>query len=126
MRDDNLMRAESRKYGTFDRLNSRSRIIPKSKFCQIIVIIWLDSIDSFRWPAGLYGIPKPASGCPLADGFQWQEGWRSQDTDGTYSSNAKSPEFHLDGIVDRKKVKRSFCIKTSTTGDYNRTNWPPG
>ncbi len=83
-------------------------------------------IDLVRWPAGTYGIPKPVSGCPLADGFQWQEGWRSQDTDGAYSNNAKSAEFHLDGKVDSEKVNRSFCIKTSTAYDKIRPNWPPG
>ncbi|KAL9950254.1 hypothetical protein ACROYT_G042729 [Oculina patagonica] len=57
---------------------------------------------------------------------QWQEGWRSQDTNGYYSNNKKSAEFHLDGRVDSSEVKRSFCIKSSTTGDHNRTDWPPG
>ncbi|XP_078352594.1 uncharacterized protein LOC144637401 isoform X1 [Oculina patagonica] len=89
-------------------------------------VCFLHTSDSVRWPAGTYGIPKPASGCPLADGFQWQEGWRSQDTDGTYSNNAKSAEFHLDGKVDSEKVNRSFCIKTSLVNDKNRPDWPPG
>ncbi|KAJ7370800.1 hypothetical protein OS493_029790 [Desmophyllum pertusum] len=80
--------------------------------------------DSVRWPAGTYGIPKPASGCPYAEGFQWKEGWRSQDTDNTYSNNNKSAEFHLDGIVDSEKVNRSFCIKPADNND--RPNWPPG
>ena len=78
------------------------------------------------WPAGTYGIPKPASGCPFADDFQWETGWRSQDTNNRKSNNAKSSEFHLDGVVDEKRIKRSFCIKTDTTSDQNRTTWPPG
>lgn len=81
---------------------------------------------AFRWPAGAYGIPKPTSGCPEDDGFQWQEGWRSQDTNGVNSNNSRSPEYHLDGKVDNTKVQRSFCIKNDTTNDRNRPSWPPG
>lgn len=81
---------------------------------------------NIQWPAGRYGIPKPTAGCPEADGFQWQEGWRAQDTDGTNSNNSKSEDFDLDGDVDGKKINRSFCIKTDTANDINRPPWPPG
>ena len=80
----------------------------------------------FVWPAQTYGIPKPASGCPLSDGFQWEKGWRLQDTDDDYSNNEKSAEFHLDGKVGNQEIKRSFCIKTSTADDDNRPDWPSG
>ena len=79
--------------------------------------------DPIKWPAGTYGIPKPVSGCPVADGFQWMTGSRSQDTE---SNNKKSVSFHLDAVVNKKKVKRSFCLKTSTAEDQNRTTWPSG
>ena len=82
--------------------------------------------ESIRWPAGTYGIPKPASGCPYADGFQWETGWRSQDMNNDYSNNAKSIEFHLDGEVDEKKINRSFCMKTDATSQQTRPAWPPG
>ena len=86
----------------------------------------VNSTESIRWPAGTYGIPKPASGCPLADGFQWHEGWRSQDTEDDYANSSKSAKFHLDGIVDYQKVNRAFCIKTFTADDKSRPDWPPG
>ncbi|XP_067028775.1 CUB and sushi domain-containing protein 3-like isoform X3 [Acropora muricata] len=79
--------------------------------------------DPIKWPAGTYGIPKPLSGCPVADGFEWMTGSRSQDTE---SNNNKSLSFHLDAVVNKKKVKRSFCLKTSTANDQNRTSWPSG
>ncbi|XP_068728132.1 uncharacterized protein [Montipora capricornis] len=82
--------------------------------------------ESLQWPAGKYGIPKPVMGCPRADGFQWMAGWRSQDTNNNLSKNRKSISFHLDGAVDVKKVNRSFCLKTATMTDLNRTTWPPG
>ena len=31
---------------------------------------WRYFAESLRWAAGSYGIPKAASGCPYADGFQ--------------------------------------------------------
>lgn len=73
--------------------------------------------ESVRWPAGSYGIPKPASGCPRSDGFVWREGWTSQSTHGRPSNSTKSAEFHLDGVVDDTKIKRSFCIKEDIADD---------
>ena len=83
-------------------------------------------LEPIRWPVGTYGIPKPVSGCPMTDGFQWKTGWRSQDTNGANSNNSKSMEFHLDGSADETKVNRSFCIKKDPTKTQNRTAWPPG
>jgi len=82
--------------------------------------------ESIGWPAGTYGLPKAVSGCPLADDFQWKEGWVSQDRDDHYTKKPKSPEFHLDGEVDYSKVKRSFCVKTDISDDKNRSAWPVG
>ncbi|XP_044170591.1 uncharacterized protein LOC122954610 isoform X3 [Acropora millepora] len=82
--------------------------------------------DPIKWPAGTYGIPKPKTGCPSSDGFQWMTGSRSQDTNNNESKNRKSVSFHLDAVVDKKKVERSFCLKTSTAKDQNRTIWPSG
>ena len=85
------------------------------------------TVGSAHWPAGSYGIPKPASGCPYADGFQWLVGRRYQDTEDNNPNNHKSPEFHLDATVDSKKgIIRSFCMKTDTTTDKIRSSWPPG
>lgn len=48
----------------------------------------------------------------------------SQDTNGENSNNSKSEPFYLDGVVDAKRVNRSFCLKTSRLA--NRLNWPRG
>ena len=48
----------------------------------------------------------------------------SQDTNGENSNNSKSEPFYLDGVVDAKRVNRSFCLKKSQHG--NRLNWPGG
>ena len=94
----------------------------------IIICILFLGLTRFaiQWPAGTYGIPKSVSGCPIADGFQWMTGSRSQDTNNNTSKNNKSASFHLDGVVDKEKVKRSFCLKTSTAKDQNRNIWPSG
>ena len=91
-----------------------------------VFLIYHLATDPIKWPAGTYGIPKPVSGCPIPDGFQWMTGWRSQATHDDESNNNKSVSFHLDGVVDKQKVKRSFCLKTSTAKDQNRTTWPSG
>ena len=88
------------------------------------------SFTAIHWPAGKYGIPKPVSGCPSAEGFQWNEGWILQDTsyyrDHKKSNNSRSTSFHIDGFVDKMLVNRSFCIKDTTTGDEYRPAWPAG
>ncbi|CAH3166652.1 unnamed protein product [Porites evermanni] len=82
---------------------------------------------SIYWPAGSYGIPKAASGCPGANGFQWLIGRRYQDTEDSNPNNHKSSQFHLDATVDSKRgIIRSFCMKTDTSTDITRGSWPPG
>ena len=82
---------------------------------------------SVYWPAGTYGIPKAASGCPDAKGFHWLIGRRYQDTEDDNPNNHKSPQFHLDATVDSKRgIFRSFCMKTDTSTDTTRGSWPPG
>ena len=76
------------------------------------------------WPGGTYGLPKALSGCPSSQTFRWQTGWRFQDSEGVFSDNAKSAEFHLDGWVSFTGVNRSFCIKPG--GDVNTTGWQKG
>ena len=44
-------------------------------------------------------------------------GSRLQDTNNNESKNKKSVSFHLDAVVDKKKVERSFCLKTVTEKD---------
>ena len=79
-----------------------------------------------HWPAGSYGIPRAASGCPSDYGFDWLVGQRKQDTEDTDPQNSQSPEFHLNATVYKSAVLRSFCLKTDTSADENRTSWPRG
>ena len=44
----------------------------------------------------IYGIPKPASGCPHDNGFDWRNGWVHQDSEDSHSQSDRSSEFHLD------------------------------
>ena len=84
-------------------------------------------LGSTHWPAGSYGIPKAASGCPGANGFHWLIGRRYQDTEDSNPNNHKSPQFHLDATVDSKRgIIRSFCMKTDTSTDMTRGSWPSG
>ncbi|XP_074629259.1 uncharacterized protein LOC141886869 isoform X2 [Acropora palmata] len=98
----------------------------------LVLVYVLYNVDSsaHRWPSGEYGLPKSKSGCPLADGFQWQTGWRYQDTndhdDQVTSNNSRSKEFHIDGNVTKIIVNRSFCMKDDTNDDKGRPMWPRG
>lgn len=115
-------RADSRHFSLarlFDRLHGsrawhRLQFVP-SKFTA-----------STKWPSGTYGIPRAQSGCPSSSGFKWRTGWRFQDTQDIFPSNAHSGNFHLDASVDKNNLKRSFCMKTDTTDDSTRPQWPKG
>lgn len=81
---------------------------------------------SSKWPGGTYGLPRAQSGCPSSNQFTWRTGWRYQDTEDIFPSNARSSNFHLDASVDKNNLKRSFCIKTDTSANTSRTIWPKG
>lgn len=96
-----------------------------------IVLTWKKEItflfsESIRWPAGLYGIPKAASGCPKSDDFQWLIGRRYQDTENYKPASKSSNKLHLDATVSSNDIERSFCMKTSASSDMERTLWPRG
>ena len=122
-----MLKNSKKKYGVenWKVFTCISRRYLKSIYSNFLLIIGSPS-ESVWWPAGSYGIPKPVSGCPRTTGFQWKKGWRSQDTNGASSKNARSLDFHLDAEVDETKVQRSFCIKTSIIDDHNRPKWPQG
>lgn len=126
-RTSDVKEFEKKKYGVenWKVFTCISRRYLKSIYSNFLLIIGSPS-ESVWWPAGSYGIPKPVSGCPRTTGFQWKKGWRSQDTNGASSKNARSLDFHLDAEVDETKVQRSFCIKTSIIDDHNRPKWPQG
>ena len=106
------------------------KFIPTSLFrdCSLIrgffIVIYITA--SSKWPAGTYGLPRAQSGCPSSNQFTWRTGWRYQDTEDIFPSNARSSNFHLDASVDKNNLKRSFCIKTDTSANTSRTIWPKG
>lgn len=79
-----------------------------------------------KWPSGTYGTPRAKSGCPSSNGFTWHTGWRYQDTEDWFPSNKRSSSFHLDAWVSKNNLKRTFCMKTTKTGDSSKPSWPKG
>ena len=52
----------------------------------------------------------PKSGCPGANGFQWQEGYIYQDLEDEGNVTTVSPNSQLKGRVSGD-IERYFCIK---------------
>ena len=75
-------------------------------------------IDS-EWPQGTWGLPMPISGCP--DGYDWQLGYRYQDSDNTGNSNQWSDVNHFPSTGEN--VHNYFCMKTNEEGT---NDWPAG
>ena len=75
----------------------------------------------------MYGLPMPKSGCPGANGFQWQTGYIYQDLEDEDSVTSVSPNSQLKGRVSGD-VEMYFCIKDniSATVERNRSRWPAG
>ena len=69
----------------------------------------------------------PKSGCPGANGFQWQTGYIYQDLEDEDSVTSVSPNSQLKGRVSGD-VEMYFCIKDniSATVERNRSRWPAG
>lgn len=76
---------------------------------------------SLNWPDGKYGLPMADKGCPEADGFNWVEGSRLQETES--GSHASDP-VHLAGIksTESDTVLQKFCIKKYPSADSDGTN----
>ena len=75
------------------------------------------------WPLGTFGLPRAKLGCPHSDKITWSKGWRYQDTEDQNASNQKSRSFHMDAVVGKSAVNRSFCIATMNNGTRE---WPKG
>ena len=69
----------------------------------------------------------PKSGCPGANGFQWQTGYIYQDLEDEDSVTTVSPNSQLKGKVSGD-VEQFFCIKDNITVavERNRPRWPAG
>ena len=91
-----------------------------------ILKISITFTESAFWPVGSYGLPKAASGCPYADGFQWVIGRVYQDTEDNNPNSYRSSQFHLDAIVRTSAIARSFCMKTTNTPNMKPSVWPKG
>ena len=76
------------------------------------------------WPKGTYGLPRPSLGCPLSNAPEWKTGWRFQDTEDTNPNNYKSDSFHMDAVVDKSAINKTFCIATKT--QKKAPAWPKG
>lgn len=76
------------------------------------------------WPSGTFGLPRAKLGCPQSDNnITWFTGWRYQDTEDQNAANQKSRSFHMDAVVEKSSVNRSFCIATKNSGTRE---WPKG
>lgn len=78
------------------------------------------------WPEGLYGLPMAINGCPTDPSINWKTGILYQDCEDTSPQTTHSSQFHLNAAIITGDVKRSFCMKTSTINDSQRSRWPSG
>ncbi|KAL9956919.1 hypothetical protein ACROYT_G038479 [Oculina patagonica] len=79
------------------------------------------------WPEGLYGLPMAINGCPSDSSIKWNTGTLYQDLEDTDPQTRHSLQFHLNAAVrPNGDVERSFCMKTSTINDSQRSKWPSG
>ena len=81
--------------------------------------------NSYSWPSGTYGLPRPRLGCPQSYGSKWKTGWRHQDTEDSKPSNKHSDILNMDAII-WKNMNTSFCIKEKDNPAGNEGTWPKG
>ncbi|XP_074641133.1 uncharacterized protein LOC141898887 [Tubulanus polymorphus] len=77
---------------------------------------------ALQWPAGLYGLPHPKTGCPKkSDGFKWKKGKRIH---ATGKKNKWTENAHFGGKFSKSTMEQAFCVKTKQTP--NALSWPQG
>lgn len=92
-------------------------------------VIWLLQLlltvtADFGWPAGTYGLPEPASGCPSFGDVTWKRGYTYHNTEDEYPSNKRSQNYHFAGNFSQHGIQQRFCIKDNPMG--RKENWPDG
>lgn len=90
----------------------------------ILLVFWYLCVPEKgpQWPKGSYGLPRPVLGCPLSNAPVWKTGWRFQDTEDSNPDNRQSESFHMDAVVMKNDMNKSFCIATQAKGP----GWPKG
>ena len=71
------------------------------------------------WPQGTWGLPMPNAGCP--DLYDWQHGYRYQDTENSHNANQWSDVNHFP--ITGEDANNYYCMKTDTEGSHD---WPAG
>ncbi|XP_078363220.1 uncharacterized protein LOC144647310 [Oculina patagonica] len=82
--------------------------------------------SSYLWPSGTYGLPRSKLGCPQSYSSDWKTGWRYQDTENSSPKNAFSDGFHMDAMIWKDNMNKSFCIKVKDNPVENEGMWPKG
>ena len=88
-----------------------------------ILLLFIVNAD-FGWPAGTYGLPEPASGCPNFGEVSWKRGYTYHNTEDEYPSNKRSQNYHFAGNFSQHGIQQRFCIKDNPQG--RKENWPDG
>lgn len=81
------------------------------------------------WPGGSYGLPAPASGCPVSSNVPWSLSFRRHHTESSdINHDQVSPNNHLlQPVIEKNNsqnfVYQHFCMKTNST---TSSLWPRG
>lgn len=80
--------------------------------------------SEFGWPAGTYGMPEPATGCPNFGDIAFKRGYTYHNTEDEHPANKRSQNYHFAGNFSQHGVQQRFCIKEESQGSPEI--WPEG
>lgn len=103
-----------------DRYNYEASFIYLVIFSLVLNTVYAD----YGWPVGTYGLPEPASGCPVFGDVSWKRGYTYHNTEDESPANKRSQNYHFAGNFSQHGVQQRFCIKDQTKGVQDF--WPEG
>lgn len=80
--------------------------------------------SEFGWPAGTYGMPEPATGCPNFGDIAFKRGYTYHNTEDEHPANKRSQNYHFAGNFSQHGVQQRFCIKEESQSSPEI--WPEG
>ncbi|XP_066933528.1 uncharacterized protein [Clytia hemisphaerica] len=83
--------------------------------------------SEYSWPAGTYGLPETATGCPyIGKASSWKRGFTYHNTEDEFPANKRSQSYHFAANFSQHGIQQRFCIKDQPSSNENGGKWPDG
>jgi len=95
----------------------------------LLIGVFHQVASEYKWPSGTYGLPEPASGCPVIDKTNtWKQGFTYHNTEDEFPANKRSQSYHFAANFSQHGIQQRFCVKDQAlnNADESKNQWPEG